>query len=268
MKILLPQSTYRRSDPETLMQAAVNYMNDLLNTTLSDDELEQEVKQGLFVYFVDFYDSQVCNGGLAQFFANSGFDERIHRLVREGLTAMGATQHRELFEQALAILERDTSYDLTEAQLTDLDNQISALNQREKSLFNQAVEYLLDPKHVQIVADEAYHTTLEAQCDAIAPDWRTRVEETESPSESEHSRTRPTEIVTALCDQHGLQLLQINAVDYGQDLVSDDEAERNAEHQILYYHFSTAQGYFYAIDDGETAILMDGTLHTLIGYHE
>jgi len=56
-------------------------------------------------HFVDLYRGQVENGGFSQFVYNTGWDDEIVTLIREGLAAMGAMQNLNLFNKAAALVD-------------------------------------------------------------------------------------------------------------------------------------------------------------------
>lgn len=65
-------------------------------------------------YFVDFYLTQALDGGFAQYVFMSPEREVLDRQIREGLFAMGAAAHLELFNRCTGL------YDLlTETELLD-----------------------------------------------------------------------------------------------------------------------------------------------------
>lgn len=62
-----------------------------------DKELEQFAGARRTVYILGLFDSEIQNGGLCQFFVNSS--RTVAPYVCEALSAVGADEHRELFEQ-------------------------------------------------------------------------------------------------------------------------------------------------------------------------
>jgi hypothetical protein len=51
----------------------------------------------LLSYYVDYYLAEVNNGGFAQFVYNTAWKPRVVALVKQGLSAIGALKHAELF---------------------------------------------------------------------------------------------------------------------------------------------------------------------------
>ena len=57
-------------------------------------------------YYVDYYQSEMNNGGFSQFVYNSRWSPTLVSLVRDGGSAMNAVAHLHLFDEKAAILER------------------------------------------------------------------------------------------------------------------------------------------------------------------
>ncbi len=70
-------------------------------------ELEQFAGARRTVYILDLFDSEIQNGGLCQFFANSS--RAVAPYVSESLKIVGANKHRELFEHFITTNSIDVS---------------------------------------------------------------------------------------------------------------------------------------------------------------
>lgn len=80
----------------------VSVVNALLSELLTEDEISDNALRS---YYVDFYMTQVLNGGFAQFIYESGWQADINERILEGLNAMGAADHAALFEKAVTTFE-------------------------------------------------------------------------------------------------------------------------------------------------------------------
>lgn len=67
------------------------------NAEDEDSELDQFTEARRTVYILGLFDSEIQNGGLCQFFVNSS--RVVVPYVSEALNAVGATEHREIFER-------------------------------------------------------------------------------------------------------------------------------------------------------------------------
>jgi len=78
-------------------------------------------------YFVDYYLSQALEGGFAQYAAMAGGRLGTDRLVREGMAAMGAMAHLELFERAVGACDPPKD----SLRIGELDREFEELLERE-----------------------------------------------------------------------------------------------------------------------------------------
>lgn len=85
---------------DEIVDSNVTTVNALFDGYLTDAEIAPEA---LRAYYVDFYLTQVLEGGFEQFIFTSDLDEDLLGYIRDGLTAMGATEHLALLEKGLAI---------------------------------------------------------------------------------------------------------------------------------------------------------------------
>ena len=89
----------------------VSVVNSMYQALLNVPEI---APNALRSYFVDFYITQALDGGFAQYVFMTPDREELDSYIREGLEAMGAAAHLELFNRTAAL------YDLlTETELQD-----------------------------------------------------------------------------------------------------------------------------------------------------
>ena len=102
-QIVVPQSSYTTADEYALLQANVNFVNTMLNDGAC--VLDELPRNALLSYHVDYYMSQVLNGGLGQFVGNSGWKPHIVADCLAGLKAMGADEHFDVFRRLKGFLD-------------------------------------------------------------------------------------------------------------------------------------------------------------------
>jgi hypothetical protein len=100
--IVVDRQSVDSDDPDNdIVQSNIEFVNSLFGQYYMIDEVSQDALRS---YEVDYYLSQMLNGGFAQFVKNSNWTPPTVRLVREGLIAVGATGHLELFEEGVALV--------------------------------------------------------------------------------------------------------------------------------------------------------------------
>ncbi|MEZ9526394.1 DMP19 family protein [Enterovibrio norvegicus] len=80
----------------------ISFINHVEKITFSKDSFH---KDAIRSYYVDYYLTQLCDGGFSQFFANSNLHGFILQNVYEGLVGMGLEKHAELFVTQYKILK-------------------------------------------------------------------------------------------------------------------------------------------------------------------
>ncbi|MFY9589824.1 DMP19 family protein [Rickettsia endosymbiont of Halotydeus destructor] len=104
MYTLIKSSDFHNEDKYERIQGIIDYINALKEGLYTDEELDQKISQAQQVYFVDYYLSQVENGGLTQYFSNSNFNEKQNNIVLKGLENIKAYRNKEIFFQACQLL--------------------------------------------------------------------------------------------------------------------------------------------------------------------
>ncbi len=284
MKILIKKSQFYNEDKYERIQGIINYINALQEGLYKDEELDQQIPLAQEVYFVDYYLGQVENGGIFQYFSNSNFNESQNSIVLRGLDNMGAHKHKELFQKAWQLLikmgtdEREEYlfaglYDRESVrqkpgikevaeQLDKLDDLFFKLNGGEESIDDLIYKYIEKVDNLRVVNDESYDLELKEILSRV-PNF----EERKRKAEEDWAKNQPrySKVVNSICQKYGLELISINAMDYGEDFVSEEEAKNNYENDIMYYYISTDKGYHYIIDEGNQLIVFNGETNKKIG---
>ncbi|ABY23628.1 conserved hypothetical protein [Renibacterium salmoninarum ATCC 33209] len=110
------------AENDDVVDSNVSTVNALFDGYLTDTEI---TKDALRSYYVDFYLTQVFDGGFEQFIFTSDLDEDLLGYIREGLDAMGANEHLALLEKALAVfaeLSEDEQQFYLNGDLDDFDD--------------------------------------------------------------------------------------------------------------------------------------------------
>ena len=136
--------TFKSDDPYEIIDSNISFINYLLRGYLKQDEIPYDALKS---YYVDYYLAQVNNGGMSQFAYNSRMTPQVRKVVRDGLEAIGADQHLELFGKfealfdSLSIEQRKTFFEsdyFGDNQLRDKLNSLKddfyTLNEKEDIL--------------------------------------------------------------------------------------------------------------------------------------
>lgn len=83
-------------------------------------------------YYVDYYHSQVKNGGFSQFVYNSGWNEELNEVIRSGLEKMYAKAHLDFFNQQALVVDTFDEFELAKF----LDGDYFGKNPTRKALDN------------------------------------------------------------------------------------------------------------------------------------
>jgi hypothetical protein len=138
LPVVLPAEALDGPDAE-LVDANIDVVNAMYTELLGEDEI---AANALRSYYVDFFLTEVLDGGFAQYVVSAGERGDLDRLVREGLREMGAQQHLALFDamvaafdgldddDAVAYLEGDGGSDAVGA-LEALDGRVEEVLEQE-----------------------------------------------------------------------------------------------------------------------------------------
>src|SRR6476646_3819922 len=94
---------------EDVVDANVNVVNAMFEELLDADEISPAALRS---YYVDFYLTQALAGGFAQYVFTAPEREEIDPYIREGLAAMGAVAHLDLFNRTVAAFGALTDTDV------------------------------------------------------------------------------------------------------------------------------------------------------------
>ena len=100
--IVVLEASVAHDDPGEIVGSNVWFVNALLEEYLTTDEI---ASAALRSYYVDYYLAQVNNGGFSQFVYNSQWHPLVIRFTREGMRAVKARRHLEVFEKGARLVE-------------------------------------------------------------------------------------------------------------------------------------------------------------------
>lgn len=260
MQFYIKHASYYCEDKYERIQGVIDYVNILLSGLYEPHEIPE---RALEVYFMDYYLQQVKNGGHRQFFMNCSFSRNNQialQMIIQGLKRLESTAHQQIFHSALELINSESPEpEKIVDGLNIIDDLFFKLTDQFENLNYLNVEKI---DQLTIVSEEEFEGCMQNLLNLL-PDYEVRAEAEalwEAENEPEFSK-----IVKQLCEKFALELISINALDYGDGIVSDEEAEKNAEHDHWYCHITTASGYHYVINSGDAMTLVDGENNKIIG---
>lgn len=242
----------------------VSVVNAMHRSLLGTEEI---AANALRSYFVDFYITQALDGGFAQYAFMAPDREELDRWVREGLAAMGAVEHLDLFDRCAGLYDRIAEDELEgilgggsssrtdgaiamddlDAEFEDLfeDEDVTGLN--AAWLRGQACLLVLEePALAAHIAERAAGIADLEQRQAAVEEALEDVPEFEL-------------IIRELCDVAGHQLEQI--------ILGDPDFEQDGE-TTLAWRFTTDQGEFVMIEDDFEAVMINPQTREVIAVVE
>jgi hypothetical protein len=244
------------ADNADVVDANVTVVNEMYEELLNHEEI---ATNALRSYFVDYYLTQALAGGFAQYVFTVPEREEVDRFVREGLEAMGATGHLELFNRTAAAFDSlseddaeayldgdlDESEEAPEAvaELEALDGEFESLLETEDIIELNAA-WLRSQDGVLYLDEEQLKAHI-AERVALIPNLEERKAEA---AEAELENAPEFElIIRELCDVAGYQLEKIT--------MGDPNYEHDGE-TILAWHFATDHGNYIMIEEDDEAFMI------------
>lgn len=113
--VIVSTNSANSPDPYDIIDSNISFIN-LLREEGFDGELCPEAE---ISYYIDLYHSNVKHKGFSWFVYNTGWNEELNELIRNGLQKMNASKHLEYFNQQAKIV--DTYDELELAYFLDGD---------------------------------------------------------------------------------------------------------------------------------------------------
>jgi hypothetical protein len=249
--VVVSDVDFGADDPAMIVESNVGFLNDLFAEHLKIEEVSADALRS---YYVDYYLAEVNNGGFSQFVYNSRWDPGVVRQVREGLQAMGAVRHLDVFEEGARLVEGfgpSRLEDYFESDYFDENpdrDELNAINDR----FEQASEHedllalnaswLRGLPNLVVLTVEEMRVEVRRRAEAL-PDRDARI------AEARANAPRFEKLIRALCEHAGLELDRITA---------GDPTRMHEGERTLAWHFLTDQGHHHMVESGGKAILFRG----------
>ena len=275
MKVLIRESEYNSTSKIDRVGAVTEFVVSILDESLY--EIEEINPQALSCYYVEYYDLQVSEFGLAEFLKNNCSNVFVLDGINEGLTAIGASAHQEIFKQACEVLnelDKEVFEEFADSDEENLDGEFkneltatySTLNSLSKEFFKLeespqalhelAYDFIATIKELTLVKDDEYENELRKLI-ASVPDFEERLRKAEEEDEDDWLEDDEfVSVIVDICEKFNINLLSIDEVNFGDEIVSDEQVAINEEKEIVYYHINTDQGEFYVIKDENQATLV------------
>ncbi|MFH5878888.1 hypothetical protein [Arthrobacter sp. NA-172] len=253
--VILTKDSIEAADAD-VVDANVTVVNEMYEELLNHEEIATDALRS---YFVDYYLTQALAGGFAQYVFTVPERDEVDTFVREGLEAMGATGHLELFNRTAAAFDSlseddaeayldgdlDESEDAPEAvaELEALDGEFESLVETEDIIALNAA--WLRSQDGLLYLDEEQLKAHIAERVALIPNLEERQAEA---AEAELENAPEFElIIRELCDVAGYKLEKIT--------MGDPNYEHDGE-TILAWHFTTDHGNYIMIEEDDEAFMI------------
>ncbi|MBT2532664.1 hypothetical protein J7E83_11130 [Arthrobacter sp. ISL-48] len=254
--VVLTTASIEASD-EGVVDANVAVVDAMHRELLQSDEISPVALRS---YYVDFYLTQSLEGGFAQYVFTSVDRDESDALIREGMAAMGATAHLELFNRTAAAFgglseedsERYLDGGLDEDEVApdgvrrmeELDGDFEQLLESENITALNAA-WLRGQEGLLVLDEEELSTHIEGLV-ALIPDLAER----QAKADVEALEDAPDFeiIIRELCDISGYALQKIT--------MGDPNYLHHGE-KTLAWHFSTDHGDFLMVEEDDEAFMIN-----------
>ena len=249
--VVVSETSFRSDDPAEIVESNISFLNTLFEEYFTAEEVSADALRS---YYVDYYLSQMENGGFSQFVYNSRWSPLAVELVREGLRAMKAEQHLKVFDEGVRLVERfgrerletyfDSEYFGENPDRDELnapsDGFFRVSEQEDLLALNAA--WLRQLPALVVMTTEEMREEVRHRVQSL-PDRERRV------AEARANEPRYMKLVRALCERAGHELLQVTA---------GDPTRVHEGAQTLAWHFITDKGHHHMIEAGGKAIMFRG----------
>lgn len=249
--IIVSDESCRSAEPGDIVESNIVFVNALFEEYLTADEVSADALRS---YYVDYYLAEVNNGGFSQFVYNSHWNPQCLAYIREGMRAMGAKRHLEVFEEGARLVERFGPDRLAKY----LASEYFGENPDRDELNGPNDHFVQADKHEDLLALNAawlrQHPGLVVLSPAqmqeeirrrgqALPDRERRI------AEARANEPRYLKLIRALCSQAGHELERVTAGD------------PNRVHEgvrTVAWHFITDKGHHHMVESAGKAIMFRG----------
>lgn len=255
--IVVSVESLNSDNPNHIVDSNISFVNALFEEYLPPDEVPVDALRS---YYVDYYLTQVENGGFSQFVFNSRWDSKVVQLVEDGLRLMNANQHTLSFQQNAVLVRQlgpDGLKDFLQSEYFDENPERDALD-RNNSLF-----FELSKEEDLVVLNAAWLKSLPnviaLEKDEIAEEIKRRAalvpDREQRAAAARAGEPRYMKLIRALSERAGQTLSHITA---------GDPTHMHAGQRTLAWHFITDNGHHYMVEADRKSLMFNGETHELI----
>jgi hypothetical protein len=255
--VIVSTDALASDDPYELISSNIDVVNALFAEHLNQEEISADALRS---YYVDYFLSQLNNGGFSQFVYNSRWGECID-YITDGFAAMGAHKHLELFEDAAQKMNRRPGIDGLQrffgSEYFGDNPEREILDEFSDGFFALADVENLTALNAKWLRDHPHLVALSQ--DDIAREVRSRAEATPDRdariAAAFAAEPRYMKVIRGLCDATGHNLDRVTA--------GDPSSKYNGL-QVMAWHFVTDHGHHHMVDLGGKAIMFKGATDEVV----
>ena len=240
-------------DSASTVYSNVTVVNALVEKFLEEDEISQDA---LAAYYVDYYLAEVNNGGHDQFLFNSQLPGTVVSRVGQGLRAIGAPRHAEIFDRTIGVIdslptaEREAYLQGEGNSGIDLDGADDAFYElvEHENLTDLMATWLLSRPTLTLVPQAELPAWIDARAAEVDP---AELERRREKARRFHEENMPDyeRTIRDLCTIVGVELDVITA---------GDPSHVHKGLQTVAWHFLDTTGrHFYMVDAGVKMLMFD-----------
>ncbi len=255
--VIVSKKSFNSKETYDIIGSNISFVNALGKTYLREDEISADALKS---YYVDYYLAQVNNGGFSQFVYNTRWSPVTIRYVKDGLKAMKAERHLELFNKSAAILDQmgpeklqkffESEYFGTNAERDVLNAHSDAFDELSESedLIKLNAAWLRGLPNLIVMTVPEMEAEVSRRAAAL-PDLEERKREALA------NEPRYMKLMRALALKAGHEFSHATA---------GDPSHKHNGKEVLAWHFLTDKGHFYMVEDGGKAIMFHGDTNARI----
>ena len=246
--IVISEESYNSEKEYEIIYSNIVYLNTLFSEYISLEEVSDDALKS---YYVDYYLSQLNNGGFSQFIFNSGWKNDTIRYIRDGLKEMGATKNLDHFNRSVDILNGLGSERINEFLeseyfgtnevrdiLNTFDDVFFSLQENE-DLVHLNAQWLKQYGKLEILTEEEISNKIRSIALSI-PDRDSRIQK------ALENEPRYYKLIRALCKKAGQKFKVVTA---------GNPTNQYKDQQVFAWHFLTESGHYYMIEYDGQAIM-------------
>ncbi len=255
--VIVSDTAVKSDEPYDIIQSNIEFLNAQFEKHLTHEEVSQHSLQS---YYVDYFLAQLNNGGFSQFVYNSRWGDCIHHTI-DGLAAMGAVKHLDLFAKATQLIKErlgaqrlqkflsseyfgdNEEHDI----LNELNSKFFALSNTE-DLIELNAQWLRGLNDLVVLSESDIAQEIQRRAKAI-PDREARI------SAARNAEPRYMKLIRALCIAAGHELDRIT---------TGDPTREYQGQRTMAWHFLTDRGHFHMLDIDGKALMFEGRTDNIV----